>query len=154
MKKIPLTQNKFAIVDDDDFEYLSQFSWHFQSRGYAASNSKKLMHRVICNPEPKQQIDHINGNKLDNRRSNLRLCSNSQNHMNKPKSHQKTSSKYKGVYWCKHKKKWRVTVKFNKKKIHIGDYKNEKDAGMAYNNAAINIFKEFACLNMIEGEHD
>lgn len=150
---ITITKNKFAIVDADDFQRLNKLKWQFHSKGYAA-NGKILMHRLILDAKKGQQIDHINGDKLDNRKCNLRLCTNSQNHMNKPKAPKKTSSKYKGVWWCKYKKRWRVNIKINKKKIHIGDYKNEDDAGQAYNDAAISIFKEFACLNVIGSGND
>jgi hypothetical protein len=153
MMFIDLNNGKRTIVDKDTYIQLSSKKWRIHTKGYVSAVGKgELMHRLIMNAKKSQQVDHINGNKLDNRKSNLRLCSNSQNHMNKSKCTKEKSSKYKGVYWCKRKKRWRVCIKLNKKKIHIGDYKDEDAAGIAYNNAAIEIFKEFACLNKIDGD--
>lgn len=147
--QIILANGLSAIIDDDDFNIVSQYSWHMQSKGYAASNKRHLMHRIIMRAKSGQMIDHINGNKLDNRKSNLRLCTNSQNHMNKPKTSIKKTSKYKGVYWCSAKKTWRSDIKINRKKIHIGSFKNEDLAAIAYNKVAKELHGDFALLNKI-----
>lgn len=148
MKQIHLTKGKFAIVDDDDFLQLSNLSWFFQSKGYAA-NKNGLMHRIILNANKLEQVDHINGDKLDNRKVNLRICTNSQNHMNKAKTSIKKSSKYKGVYWSCERERWRSDIKINKKKIHVGSFLDEDIAAKAYNEAALKYHGKFACLNIV-----
>lgn len=86
MKLIPLTQGKFALVDDDDFEYLNQFKWlaHlFGKNYYADSGSKGLMHRFIMKAEKADIIDHKDRNSLNNQKTNLRKCTRSQNNANR-----------------------------------------------------------------------
>lgn len=113
MPYIQLTQGKWARVDAKDFDWLNQYKWHVLSRNkqYAShtgpyiSTKRQLtiqMHRMILGLKlhDGKQVDHINGNGLDNRRCNLRICTHSQNHMNR-QSHKHSSSKYKGVYWDK-----------------------------------------------------
>lgn len=98
MKKIPITNEKYAIVDDVDFHYLKQFSWYLSS-DYATRKvmGKALkMHREIMQAKPDQLVDHVNRNRLDNRRSNLRFCTRSQNAMNKKRTI-KNSTGLKGV---------------------------------------------------------
>ena len=92
------------------------------------------------------QIDHINGNGLDNRKVNLRLCNSSQNQRNARKRKSGTS-RFKGVDWHKESKKWRARICVNRKRIHIGRYKSEFEAAQAYDKKAIELFGEFASLN-------
>jgi hypothetical protein len=94
---------------------------------------------------PKECIDHINGDKLDNRIENLREATKAQNNRNV--GSKGGSSKYCGVAWCKSKNKWEAYITFNRKKKHLGRYSEEIDAAMAYNKAAIEMFGEFAKLN-------
>ena len=156
MQKITLTQGKFALVDDDDFEELNKYNWYF-SQGYATrhvtiSGKRKLqgMHRFITNCPADMDVDHANHDKLDNRKSNLRVCSHSENNQNQQmRTKSKTSSVYKGVYFDKHANKWRAHIKLNYKDKHLGLFENEIDAAIAYNNAAIEMFGEFALLNVI-----
>ena len=155
MKKIPLTQGKFTLVDDEDFERASNYKW-FRDRAtytsYATRNigtrpnkSKQRMHRLIMQAKKGQQIDHINGNGLDNRRCNLRFCTNSQNQMNaRPMG---GSSKYKGVSWNKKGNKWYSAIRFNYKQIHLGVFVSETLAAKAYDSKAKELFGEFAYLN-------
>src|ERR1039457_4498915 len=98
MKEISLTRGKTALVDDEDFDRINAIKWTYQgNRGYAynmsALGTKKcvLMHRYIMSPKKNEQIDHINHDKLDNRKSNLRICSNTQNGQNKYKTKNNTS---------------------------------------------------------------
>lgn len=108
MKLMPLTQGKSAIVDDVDYPALSEYSWcvkkcgglQYAARGIKTGGIQKtiLMHRIILDARADVEVDHINGNGLDNRRCNLRLVNSSQNHFNQRKQHKQTSSKYKGVY--------------------------------------------------------
>lgn len=128
MKLIPLTQNKFTWVDDEDFELVSQFNWWF-NRGYARArvNGKRMyMHVLIMQPKEGEEVDHINHNKLDNRRINLRCCSHAVNIRNlKPKT-----SKYSGVHYDKSRGKWRAEV--NRK--FLGRFKTEIEAANAVRN--------------------
>lgn len=156
MKKIPLTMGKYALVDDEDYEELSKYKWHYHDAGYATRSiylgkrdgkykyKKIFMHRQILN-NPKQ-TDHANGDGLDNRRSNLRVCDYTDNMRNRRKSANK-SSKFKGVLWDKRAGKWRSRIGLAKDK-HIGYFNDEKEAAIAYNEAAKEHFGEFARLNV------
>lgn len=155
MYRIPLSKGKYAIVDREIFDKLSKRKWHFNGR-YAArhikGNNRKLllMHRVILETSKGLETDHINGDKLDNRRSNLRECTVSQNAMNK-KVNLSSSSGYKGVQSFKEGsgKKWRVQIILNNKKIELGYFNDKEEAALAYNEAAKKYFGEFACLNQL-----
>lgn len=161
MKQIPLTQNKFALVDDEDFEWLNKKKWHCThgrhtqyARTYIIENNcfgHTTMHRLIMGVKwgDLQKIDHINGNGLDNRRCNLRICTNAQNQYNQPKMRRKCSSTYKGVYWYPPRSAWRARIQTHKKNITIGVFHSEKVAAIAYNLAAKKYFKEFAYLNKV-----
>ncbi len=158
---MPLTKGRFALVDDADFEWLNQWKWGCHVMGYAVRteqvskiNGKRkqigvFMHRQISMPGDGLEIDHINGNKLDNRRENLRVCTRSDNGRNRQKFSSATTSVYKGVYWAKTRNRWYAGIKYNGKSRHLGSFKNEDDAAKAYNIAAINLFGEFACLNVL-----
>jgi hypothetical protein len=156
MKKIPLTQGKFALVDDGDFEFLNEFNWKLVSDGYAARNERiagKIktiyIHRIVNKTPKGMQTDHINGDRLDCQKPNLRNCTNSQNQMNSPKKLTKRStSKYKGVCKAWKRELWRVQVNTEKNKTqHIGYYKTEIEAARAYDEAAGRYFGEFAWTN-------
>lgn len=156
MKTIKLSQGKVAIVDDKDYEVLSKYKWYatclkYCKNQYAArnvfKNGKKTiirMHRIILNVPDNMQIDHINGNGLDNRRCNLRFCNHAQNQANS-----KTKNRYKGVRCRKGTGSWEAYIGENYKYIHLGTYGNKEDAAQAYNNAAIKTFGEFARLNKV-----
>jgi len=101
------------------------------------------MHRVILKTPQGMETDHINQNKLDNRRSNLRACTKSQNMMNQGLTKANTSG-YKGIIWDKNREKWMVRLMFNNKNIHLGRYLNIKDAILVRKNAEKLYFKEFA----------
>ena len=92
-------------------------------------------------------VDHINHNPYDNRVVNLRWCTYQQNSMNKSKQNH-TTSKYKGVYYCKSSKKWKAQIRHNRTVMSLGYYNTESEAGRAYNYKAIELFGEFACLNV------
>jgi hypothetical protein len=163
MKEIQLTQGKVALVDDDMYEYLNQWKWQANKNGnkFYAKRSIKVsqgkqktisMHRFITkNINPKMHTDHLNGNGLDNRKINLRICTNSQNAMNQSKQINNTSG-YKGVSYYKNSinKKWMATIKLNNIKIYLGLFIDPKDAASAYNAAAIKFYGEFAKLNKID----
>ena len=137
MKKIKLTRNKYALVDDTDFDSLNEHKWWFTTRGYAVreENGKVIfMHRVI-NATPKGlDTDHINRNKLDNRKSNLRSITRSKNCMNVNPPKNNTSG-YLGVQ--KHAEGWMARIKVNYKHIYLGYFKHIDDAIQARKKAEI-----------------
>lgn len=157
-KLIPLTKGRFALVDAADYEWLMGWKWYFNGK-YAArkqhisffqgkQKQKGIkMHRVIMNTMEGMDTDHINGDGLDNRRENLRICTTSQNMANQIKT--RGVSKYKGVVWDRARTKWAARVKINKKAIFLGRFDNEEEAGLAYNVAAQKYFGEFARINQI-----
>ena len=98
------------------------------------------------------QVDHINGNRLDNRASNLRVCTHSQNQRNQTDRRTYTSSIYKGVSWHKGTQKWASNINVDGKMEYLGIFEDERDAAIAYNNAATLHFKEFASLNEVSYE--
>ena len=141
MKQIPLTQGRVALIDDEDFELIRQWKWRtvlFDKKHlYVMSSIKRdnkwhniLMHRLIMNAQKGQEIDHRNGNRLDNRRSNLRFCTSSQNKMNMKKH--KGTSRYKGVSWQKQRGKWIAGIMLNYKKTHLGYFADEVEAAKPY----------------------
>lgn len=150
-KEIPLTQGFVTIVDEADYDWLLNWpwKWHYHNRGYVQDSRGRLMHRIILNPEPHQVTDHINHNKLDNRRENLRICLQSDNVKN-TKGRAIRISKYKGVHLQRKNKKWVASININKKRKHLGCFSSQEDAANAYNLAAIEYFGEFAHLNQIE----
>jgi hypothetical protein len=108
------------------------------------------MHRLLSNNNNKSLItDHVNGNTLDNRKSNLRICSFSDNNKNR-KISKNNSTGYKGVVYDKRNKKFIAKIGLNKKQIYLGYYIDPIDAARAYNAAAIKYFGEFANLNIID----
>lgn len=156
MRKIRLTNGKYALVDDDDFYMVSGYIWrsinHHRNTGYAGTIINKklvLMHRMILDAKKGQIIDHINHNGIDNRRKNIRLCTSSQNCMNKIKRCKKTDTPYKGIYRG-YKGSWRACIRINGKTIHLGSHSTQKEAALAYNKKAKEIFGEFALLNKIQ----
>jgi hypothetical protein len=165
MKTIPLTQGKFAIVDDEDYEELSKYKWFVINRrhSYAVRNSygrhrhRIYMHREVIGMPSSDNgpVDHINHNGLDNRKCNLRICSNNQNRQNSRKQKKIASSKYKGVCWHKgsiykglrQRGFWSAHIGQNKKQIYLGVFKTEVDAADAYDRKAKELFGDFAYLN-------
>lgn len=151
-KQISLGHDRYVIVDDGDYEYLSRWKWCYQPRGhgYAARNSGRSktfhMHRVILNAPKGMEVDHINGNGLDNRRCNLRLCTKAQNQHNQRPKRQGTSL-FKGVSLNSAKRKWVAQVCVNKRKLHLGYFEDETEAAHAYDQAARLHFGEFARTN-------
>lgn len=152
IRAIELTQGKFTVVDDQDYEFLNQWNWQsaydpkldgyyvHRTQHIGMFNGKKKqktigMHRQIMEHalgrklERYEVIDHINNDPLDNRRENLRIASPRQNQQNQKR---KTSSKYPGVYWSKQAKKWHAMIKLNGKKKHLGYFVEEREAAKAY----------------------
>ena len=153
MKTIPLVKGKETIVDDEYYHYLNQFIWTTNKKGYVVTSKNKklkssILHRNIINCPKNKEIDHINHNKLDNRKSNLRVVTSSQNKMNMHKRFPGTS-KFKGVHWKKTINKWVAQIRFNGKKIHLGVFIKEEDAALAYNKAALTYYEKYAILNKV-----
>lgn len=150
MKLIPLTQGKSAIVDDGDYPLLSQYKWFYKKNkngGYAARTLKTIrMHRVILNATEDEEVDHINNNGLDNRRTNLRLCKRSENVRNVVKR-KDTKNTYKGVHYIKKRNRWIARIQVNGKRIHSGCFVTEKEAAMKYDELAKSFHGTFASLN-------
>lgn len=154
VKYISLTQGKFALVDDKDYELVNSFKWYFDSTtGYAKRDVRIdgkrkciYMHRFINGTKNGMLTDHKNGNRLDNQRNNLRECNHTQNHANK-RIENSFSSKYKGVYWHKARNKWTAMIRFNRKGHYLGLFTDEKEAAKAYNEKAKDLFGDFAKLN-------
>ena len=168
-KKIKLTQGKYAIVDADDYDELIKWKWHIKPSGgssFYAVHSESIytpkskttkwsrrcrqynMHRIIMKVPPNKQIDHINGNGLDNRKANLRVCSKSENSRNKVRWSNKKSSIYKGVFQ-RSKNCWSAVIGFERNIYHLGYFNTEKKAALAYNKAAKQYHRKFARLNEI-----
>lgn len=142
-----------VLVDECDRVLIEKYTWHVfnEKTPYPRATVKKedgsfellFLHRIILNiSDPKVFADHINGNKLDNRRCNLRLSTHLQNTKNR-KSYENSTSEYVGVSWHKHASKWRAMIKSK----HLGYFDTQEDAAKAYDKAAKEIHGEFANLN-------
>jgi len=163
MREIELTQGKVALVDDADYERINRHQWYTFRTGrhwYAARQSPTVggnrhtiyMAREIMVAQSDEWVDHKNNEAtLDNRHSNLRICTNSQNQANS-KKRAGCSSKHKGVSWNKGTNKWMAYIKVHSKRIYLGLFDDEDDAGRAYSVAAFKHFGEFARTNMIIGD--
>lgn len=166
MKEIPLTQGKIALVDDQDYDELMKYKWcadKVREKWYATrgvwdpmtkTTRKVRMHQVIMKDaynEHRQYTDHINTDTLDNRRCNLRVCTNSENMRNCRKKN--NTSGYHGVSWDKSKKKWVAQIGFQWLHIFIGRYNDIKEAGRAVDKKAKELYGEYALLNFPGGEN-
>lgn len=167
MKKIPLRNIKrkiiaYTLVDDENFERLNQWKWHMGSRGYsirshyyAKENKWKVVRmatevmKISGNWKANKLIDHINRNKLDNRKCNLRMVTASQNAINS-KMFSTNTSGYRGVSFqpkANLSNPWTAYMHFSGKKMHLGYYKTKTEAAKAYDNKAIELYGKFARLN-------
>ena len=144
MKLIPLSHNQFSKVDDDVFDWLSEWKWEYSKKkgentGYARRRPMKkgkrisiLMHREILGLKKGDliQCDHIDGDGLNNQRKNLRKCTHAQNQWN---TSPRNARENKGVYWEKSHKSWKVCMRIDGKSKNLGRFKNKNDALLAYN---------------------
>lgn len=154
MKQIPLTQGKFALVDDEDYGFLNQWKWYayknggsFYARRTDYSTGKRkgvLMHRLIAQASDSSVfVDHKDGNGINNQRLNIRVCTKAENSRNR--GHQKNSaSGVKGVVWDAKRKKWVAYIKLNGKSKNIGGFDDISQAEAAYHGAAKQLFGEYA----------
>lgn len=170
MKEIQLTQGQVALVDDEDFERVSQVKWcacwqpsyagggKFVARGWVglAGHARKMgiyLHQFILGKQGSQIIDHIDGNPLNNAKSNLRFATRSQNAANTScVTLSRNQSGFRGVSWAKKCNMWRADLSVNAKKMWLGYFTDKLEAAKAYNEAARKYHGEFATLNPIEGE--
>lgn len=149
---IPLLRGHFAKVDLDDVKSVSSFFWTRSKYGYAYSNERGnagWMHRFVMQCPEGLEVDHIHGDKLDNRKSQLRICTKRQQQGNRWKSKHAKTSKFKGVYFCKKLKKFVAYGREGAKNKRLGTFQDEQDAATAYNRWASLYFGEFAKLNPI-----
>lgn len=147
-----------TIIDVEDLDKVRCHKWHIVCstekvyvRTYDRVQNKhiNMSHVILDLPQSrKSQVDHIDGNTLDNRKLNLRPCTSAQNSRNYPSP--KGTSKYKGVSWSKDVKKWRADIAVDYREIYLGLFINEANAARAYNEAAEKHFGEFAYLNEVE----
>lgn len=162
MKVIKLNKGFETMVDDEDYDRLSKFTWYVveKSNGFyvgrtvwigridGKKKSKRVyMHREIMSCTDDKVVDHIDNNPLNHQKINLRICTKSQNSRNSS-SRRGSSSKYLGVSWDKFNNKWRAAINLgNKKNKKLGRFVSEEEAAIAYDKAALEIHGEFANLN-------
>ena len=148
---IPLTKGQFTRVDDQDYSYLYQWCWRLNSKGYAirseTMNGKEVvycMHRIILGAGRGRYVDHIDNDRLNNVRSNLRLCTQSENQANR-RLHKNSSSGYKGV--TRHENYWNARIWVNGRCVHLGYHSDPHTASMIYDHAARRFYGVYAKLN-------
>lgn len=162
MREIPLTKGLFAVVDDDDFELVSRYRWCAQGVSgpvYAARNDASrpkrttmFMHRFLLGAPHGFDVDHINGDGLDNRRANIRICSHSENMRNQRLSTRNTSG-YKGVTFDRDRGAWAAYIVVSGVLLHLGRFRSAEDAARAYDRSAHLHFGEFVLPNFHGGNN-
>jgi len=144
---------KSVIVDDQDDHIISASprAWFISGSriGYVVrygnlTRKKEILHRILLNAAPKTIVDHINGDSLDNRRANLRICTHAENLRNR-KKHRNSTSRFKGV--TRHRNKWQACISFNKRLFYLGLFESEREAAAIYDAYARKLHGEFARLN-------
>jgi hypothetical protein len=161
------TKNGYIFqIDQEDYDKIRNYPWYGYKSTYRLKNGEKKqctkyivahisanervnLHKLIMNTPVEIRIDHKNGDGLDNRKSNLRICTQSQNQMNKLKNCNNKSG-YKGVSWDKTRNKWRSFIMLAGKNKCLGRFNSPEQAALAYNRAATKHFGEFAKLNKVE----
>lgn len=152
----PKHPNTFTMVDDADFDWLNQWKWCLHNPGgyavrYRTVDGKRCsiyMHRELLKPPSGMVCDHRSGDRLDNRRENLRVCAYVENNRNRKKS--PTSKLAKGVVWVQRHRRFRAHLKVRGRKIMLGSFLTEAEAAAAYNAGAIKYFGGFARLNNLD----
>jgi hypothetical protein len=164
MKKLDISTkthpNTFAIVDDEDFEWASQWKWfahrnkdHFYAaRSIPAPNNERrelLLHRELMKAPIGLMVDHKNRNGLDNRKENLRICTNQQNQWNRKKARNGKTSRFIGVRWHKGDRKFYAEIQVDGRRKHLGGFASEEDAAIARDKAVIKYHGPYANLNNV-----
>ena len=150
-----------VIIDRKNHKKIKGYKWRldkvgkrgFYVIGYVTKMNNTRLHRFLLNAPKDMQVDHINGITLDNRESNLRLCTSKENRCNN-KKHKNNTSGFKGVCYHKRDNKWHSQITMNMKKIHLGYFTDKIEAAKVYNDAAIKYHREFARLNRIVKAED
>ena len=153
MKEIALTQGQVVLIDDEDYPLVGGHRWWAQKVGhtfYAGTSVRKAdgrrttlqMHRLIMPPPDGLQVDHINGEGLDNRRANLRIASRAENQRNQ-RLHSNSTTGLKGVSRHKTSNTWQACIKVNRKTQHLGCFLTAEDAYAAYCAASVKYHGEF-----------
>lgn len=155
MKMLPLTRGAYAMLDDDDFERAKVFKWCaiktpagklYAHRAKSEENQYVSLHRFVVRAMPGEFVDHKSGNTLDNRRANLRVCTQQQNGWNRARD-ARNKYGFKGIYYWRPTNRWMAHIRVNDHKIHLGYFSCPEDAARAYDAAAIEHFGEFARTN-------
>lgn len=149
---ITLTQGYFAIVDDEDFDFINSIKWHYRNEGYAATTAagKNItMHRFLLDAKPGECVDHLNRNGLDNRRCNIRIATYSQNQWNRGLACNNTTG-FKGVCTT-HNGRFRAHLKVNRKDYHLGTFATAEEAACLYDVAVVEYHGAFAVTNKMLG---
>lgn len=159
-KEIPISGGRVAIVDDGDYALISRFKWSskqcgntvYAHRGYTENGRKTMvvMHRFLMGAKSSIQVDHVNGNGLDNRRENLRFATLQQNQFNQTKI-PGCSSKFKGVHWNKKFRKFQASIRVHGHRKSLGYFRNDASGAKAYDQAAIKFYGQFARTNEMMG---
>lgn len=139
-----LSDGRISLIDASDAEVVGTRPWTAHSTGYAycwVNRRCFLMHRFLLDPPPKMVVDHINGNKLDNRRSNLRITTCAKNCLSRHVLHPRNTSGYNGVCWHKEKKKWRASIKINYRQTFLGYFDDIEEAAKVSQRAREKILK-------------
>lgn len=163
-REIPLTRGYVALVDAADYDVVvAAGPWHVhvgRSGAYAqrhirnadGTRTMQLLHRFLLSlTGHTPHVDHANRNSLDNRRTNLRICTRSQNKANGRKYRNGETSQFRGVSWCKSAAKWKAEIRLNRVAFYLGCFVSEWEAAQAYNRAARECFGEFANPNGVTG---
>ena len=135
-----------ALIDLGDIEKVGKHRWYASTKGYVKSQDNLRLHRLVMDAPDGYLVDHVNRIPLDNRKSNLRLCTPAENSRNVGVS-QSNSTGFKGVYFEKLNNKYRARIKYNGKRVSLGCYENAVDAAIAYDKKAIELFGDFAYTN-------
>ncbi len=161
-KYIALSKGAYTLVDETDYAWAIKYPWFLDAEGYAVRSInlgnhnilRVQLHRLIARVPAKVYVDHINQDKLDNRKQNLRLTDYAGNSLNKakmqPRSRPSYTSKYKGVAWDKNKKCWVAYITIKGRRTHLGRFDNEVEAAKVYDAAAREGHGRFGCLNFPE----
>jgi hypothetical protein len=152
--RIVLKDGVSAVVDVADADLVAGFNWRLSSNGYVYADRgywRIALHRLIAGPKESEQVDHHNGDPLDNRSINLRVCTPGQNQANRiaVNGRPRRSSDYRGVSWDSAKKTWKAYVHVNGKTRALGNFLDEVGAARAYDAAAKEAWGEFARLNNV-----